>query len=370
MSQVSLRQVTKVLGSGANQYHFPSITVEFATGEFVAIVGPSGVGKSTLLRLIAGLETHDSGEIHFDNVKVDSLSSHERNVGMVFQNYALFPHLTVAENLGYSLSVKNVGKALISSDVKDVAKRLAIGDLLDRYPRQLSGGQRQRVAIGRAMLSKPQLFLFDEPFSNLDPELRKQMRQQLKDLHLSLAATTLFVTHDQHEAMALAQRILLLSETGIEQFDTPQNIYQYPSNLYVARFFGDPKINEFKAWADREGVHIDCGTTYSLKCDLPSELYNSALSVGVRPRAFSLSVDAKNHGLRMQLTQIEYLGDTQYLYLSPLEGSHKNIAVVADDDQISVNHMVYVTFSLQDILLFDENSQRIPLENYALRDIE
>ncbi|MDO6560003.1 ABC transporter ATP-binding protein [Paraglaciecola chathamensis] len=372
MSQISLQNISTVLESTTNRFRLPPLSAEFAVGEFVAIVGPSGVGKSTLLRLIAGLETLTQGAILFDSQRVDHLASQQRNVGMVFQNYALFPHLSVADNLGYALYAEKVQRSKIKHAVEQVAERLAIEDLLARFPRQLSGGQRQRVAIGRAMLSSPQVFLFDEPFSNLDPTLRVQMRHQLKELHENLATTTLFVTHDQHEAMALAQRIMLLSQRGIEQFDTPENLYRYPKNLYVARFFGEPKINVFDGLADGQGVRLINQVEYQLRCKLPEALHHKTLIVGIRPRAFCVSLDFIAHGLSMQVSRVEYLGDTQYLYLAPYDAPQSinssthysdvtQSVVVVDNRSISIGQRVYLTFALEDILLFDENQERISL---------
>jgi ABC-type sugar transport system ATPase subunit len=370
MSQISLQNISTVLESTTNRFRLPPLSAEFSVGEFVAIVGPSGVGKSTLLRLIAGLETLTQGSISFDSQRVDHLSSQQRKVGMVFQNYALFPHLSVADNLGYALYAEKAARSKIKYEVEQVAERLGIIELLKRFPRQLSGGQRQRVAIGRAMLSSPQVFLFDEPFSNLDPTLRAQMRQLLKELHKNLATTTLFVTHDQHEAMALAQRILLLSENGIEQFDTPENIYRNPKNLYVARFFGEPKINVFDGLADTQGLRLVNQVEYQRRCNLPETLHHKTLIVGIRPRAFRVSLDFIAHGLSMQVSRVEYLGDTQYLYLAHCDapqskncsihdsGDTQSVAVV-DNRSISIGQLVYLTFALEDILLFDENQERI-----------
>jgi len=390
MSQISLQNISTVLSSTTNSFRFPPVSAEFAVGEFVAIVGPSGVGKSTLLRLIAGLEHLTQGSILFDGEPVEHLPTQQRNVGMVFQNYALFPHLNVADNLGYALNVKKVKQSQVTHEVALVAKRLAISDLLGRYPKQLSGGQRQRVAIGRAMLSKPQLFLFDEPFSNLDPELRIEMRQQLKRLHLGLATTTLFVTHDQHEAMALAQRILLLSHNGVEQFDTPENIYRSPNNVYVARFFGEPKINLFDVKANNQGLQLTGKIEHRIFCDVPEVLYRQKLLMGIRPRAFRVSLLPIPQGIQMNVAKVEYLGDVQYLYLSPFINSSQvaessppvdsaplmnnvenkangdldqggHLVVVLSSEAVDVGQEIYLTFALADTLLFDENEKRISL---------
>jgi multiple sugar transport system ATP-binding protein len=219
------------------------VNIEIADGEFVILIGPSGCGKSTLLRMLAGLENITAGEIRIGGRVVNKMPPKERDIAMVFQNYALYPHMTVAENMGFSLLMNGVSKLEISALVKPAAEILGLTKLLDRYPRQLSGGQRQRVAMGRAIVRNPQVFLFDEPLSNLDAKLRVQMRVEIKELHQRLKTTTVYVTHDQIEAMTMADKIVVMHEGIVEQIGAPLELYDRPVNLFVAGFIGSPAMN-------------------------------------------------------------------------------------------------------------------------------
>jgi multiple sugar transport system ATP-binding protein len=219
------------------------VSFDIADGEFVVLVGPSGCGKSTLLRMLAGLENITAGEIRIGGMVVNRMPPKERDIAMVFQNYALYPHMTVAENMGFSLLMNNVPKSEIEQRVKPAAEILGLTKLLDRYPRQLSGGQRQRVAMGRAIVRNPQVFLFDEPLSNLDAKLRVQMRTEIKELHQRLRTTTVYVTHDQIEAMTMADRIVVMHDGIVEQIGAPLELYDRPANLFVAGFIGSPAMN-------------------------------------------------------------------------------------------------------------------------------
>ena len=219
------------------------VNIEIADGEFVILVGPSGCGKSTLLRMLAGLENITAGEIRIGGRVVNKMPPKERDIAMVFQNYALYPHMTVAENMGFSLLMNGVAKQEIAAMVKPAAEILGLTNLLDRYPRQLSGGQRQRVAMGRAIVRNPQVFLFDEPLSNLDAKLRVQMRVEIKELHQRLKTTTVYVTHDQIEAMTMADKIVVMHDGIVEQIGAPLELYDRPVNLFVAGFIGSPAMN-------------------------------------------------------------------------------------------------------------------------------
>ena len=223
-----------------------SVSLDIADGDFVILVGPSGCGKSTLLRMIAGLESITSGTIKIGNRVVNGLAPKDRDIAMVFQNYALYPHKTVAENMGFALKLRGAPKAEIESRVRRAAEILDVVPLLGRYPRQLSGGQRQRVAMGRAIVRDPQVFLFDEPLSNLDAKLRVQMRAEIKELHQRLKTTTVYVTHDQIEAMTMADRIVVLRDGVVEQIGAPLDLYDRPANLFVAGFIGSPSMNLLK----------------------------------------------------------------------------------------------------------------------------
>ena len=244
MASISLRNIIKRYGHGpkANQV-IHGVNAEIKDGEFVVIVGPSGCGKSTLLRMVAGLEEISGGELHIGNRIVNDLEPAQRDIAMVFQNYALYPHMTNFENMAYGLKIAKVPKEEIKARVDKAAKILELGHLLERKPRELSGGQRQRVAMGRAIVRQPQVFLFDEPLSNLDAKLRAQTRLEIQKLHRELGITSLFVTHDQVEAMTLAQRMIVMNAGHMEQFGTPEEVYHRPASTFVASFIGSPPMN-------------------------------------------------------------------------------------------------------------------------------
>jgi multiple sugar transport system ATP-binding protein len=240
MAPVAIREVRKSFGS-VEVLH--GVSVDISDGEFVVLVGPSGCGKSTLLRMIAGLEAITSGEIRIGDRVVNNVPPKERDIAMVFQNYALYPHMTVADNMGFSLKLRGAPKSEIEARVRPAAEILGLTNLLGRYPRQLSGGQRQRVAMGRAIVRDPQVFLFDEPLSNLDAKLRVAMRTEIKELHQRLKTTTVYVTHDQIEAMTMADKIVVMHDGIVEQMGEPLELYDRPNNLFVAGFIGSPAMN-------------------------------------------------------------------------------------------------------------------------------
>ncbi|MER8920371.1 sn-glycerol-3-phosphate ABC transporter ATP-binding protein UgpC [Mesorhizobium sp. M0317] len=255
MASVTINNVQKAFGA-AKIIH--DVSVDIADGEFVILVGPSGCGKSTLLRMIAGLETISGGRIAIGDRVVNNLRARDRNIAMVFQNYALYPHMTVADNMGFALKIKKADPADTAGRVGRAASILGLDKLLDRYPRQLSGGQRQRVAMGRAIVRDPQVFLFDEPLSNLDAKLRVQMRGEIKALHQRLGTTTIYVTHDQIEAMTMADKIVVLHDGLVEQIGAPLDLYDRPANLFVAGFIGSPAMNFIRGHVE-EGVFRSAG---------------------------------------------------------------------------------------------------------------
>jgi multiple sugar transport system ATP-binding protein len=250
MASVDIRGVRKAYGAVAVVH---GVDIHIADGEFVILVGPSGCGKSTLLRMIAGLENITGGEISIGDRVVNTVPPKERDIAMVFQNYALYPHMTVADNMAFSMKLRNAPKAEISERVQKAAGILGLEKLLDRYPRQLSGGQRQRVAMGRAIVRDPQVFLFDEPLSNLDAKLRVQMRTEIKELHQRLKTTTVYVTHDQIEAMTMADKIVVMHDGIIEQMGAPLDLYDRPDNQFVAGFIGSPAMNFIQATVSADG---------------------------------------------------------------------------------------------------------------------
>jgi multiple sugar transport system ATP-binding protein len=251
MSAIKLEDLTKVYATGVTAVD--KLSLDVADGEFVVLVGPSGCGKTTALRMVAGLESITSGTVHMGGRVVNAVSPRQRDVAMVFQNFALYPHLSVAENIGFALANKGVPRAERDRRVRDAAAVLGLSDLLGRKPRQLSGGQRQRVAMGRAIVREPSVFLMDEPLSSLDAKLRVQMRSEVLRVHHTIGAATLYVTHDQVEAMTMGDRIAVMNAGELQQYGRPRDLYDRPANLFVAQFIGSPEMNVYQAAVDGSG---------------------------------------------------------------------------------------------------------------------
>ena len=297
MASVAFNQVRKDFGK-TKVLH--GISLDISDGEFMVLVGPSGCGKSTLLRMLAGLEDITGGTIAIDGRVVNDLDSKDRDIAMVFQSYALYPHMTVRENMGFSLKLRKESDRRIAEGVDRAAKILNLGPYLDRYPRELSGGQRQRVAMGRAIVRDPKVFLFDEPLSNLDAKLRVAMRAEIKALHQRLKTTTVYVTHDQVEAMTMADRIAVMNEGRIEQLGEPLELYDRPANLFVAQFIGSPAMNVF------EGVYGD-GMVQALGAYWPCAVRaqeGQRVAYGIRPEHLSI----KEGGISAQIEVVEPMG--------------------------------------------------------------
>ena len=357
MTGLDLKDVTKRFGD-TSVIHGVNLTVK--PGEFCVFVGPSGCGKSTLLRMIAGLEEISSGTIAIGGRDMTRVDPADRGVAMVFQSYALYPHLTVAENMGYSLQIARKPKAEIRAAVEEVAEMLELSALLDRKPRALSGGQRQRVAIGRAILRQPKLFLLDEPLSNLDAELRVSMRVEIASLHRRLGATMIYVTHDQVEAMTLADRLVLMRAGRIEQQGHPLDLYNDPDNSFVAGFLGNPRMNFLS------GTVIDhsaVGVSLALKdAEKPVVIPVTAkvagqVETGIRPDWFTL---ADNGEIELAVHAIENLGSEQVAYAQTRSGAQMTLVLPGRaDPKISVGHNIRVTFDATKTLLFDAAGKRL-----------
>ncbi len=311
MATVHFRNIEKAYG---NTKVIHGITFDIASGEFVVLVGPSGCGKSTLLRMLAGLEEITGGEIQIDDKVVNDLESKDRDIAMVFQSYALYPHMTVRENMGFSLRLRKADAKTTAERVDHAAKILNLTALLDRTPRELSGGQRQRVAMGRAIVRDPKVFLFDEPLSNLDAKLRVAMRAEIKALHQRLKTTTVYVTHDQIEAMTMADRIVVMHDGIIEQIGTPLELYDHPGNLFVAQFIGSPAMNVLEGTVQREGerqwVHAE-GQAWPV--DAPHLAHGQRVHYGVRPGDMELA--GANEGVQAKVVVVEPTGAETELLL-------------------------------------------------------
>jgi multiple sugar transport system ATP-binding protein len=310
MSQLQLQGVAKRFASGVHAVH--EVNLEVGDGEFMVLVGPSGCGKSTTLRMIAGLEDPSDGQIRIGGRDVTHVPPAQRGVAMVFQSYALYPHMTVAENMGFGLRMAGRPRAEVDAAVRDAAQTLQLGAFLDRRPRELSGGQRQRVAIGRAIVRRPEVFLFDEPLSNLDASLRTQMRVELSRLHERLKATVVYVTHDQVEAMTLGQRIAVFNQGRIEQVGTPMELYQRPVNTFVAGFLGSPRMNflPVRPRAAGEGWELAVGEAGTLPWPgTPLADAQAAATLGVRPEHLVLGGPGNGPGLDAEVELVEHLGD-------------------------------------------------------------
>ncbi|WP_127900316.1 ABC transporter ATP-binding protein [Solirhodobacter olei] len=314
MADLQLRSVTKAYGAAEV---IKGIDLDVAEGEFCVFVGPSGCGKSTLLRMISGLEPISGGEVKISGDVVNHLGPAERGLAMVFQSYALYPHMTVRQNLSFGLENTRTPKAEIAERVGAAAKMLQIDQLLDRRPKDLSGGQRQRVAIGRAVVREPRIFLFDEPLSNLDAELRVEMRGEISRLHRRIGNTMIYVTHDQVEAMTMADKIAVLRDGRLEQFGRPLDLYNRPENLFVAGFIGSPKMNFFAAEVASGALKLAAGPTFALPEGRFDLREGAKVTLGIRPNALKPAAA----GLTLTVADVERLGGESYLYGHSPDGS-------------------------------------------------
>ncbi|MBZ6397972.1 MULTISPECIES: sn-glycerol-3-phosphate import ATP-binding protein UgpC [Pantoea] len=306
MAGVTLQAVTKSY-DGKNQIIQP-LNVTVNDGEFMVMVGPSGCGKSTLLRMVAGLERVSSGDIYIDNKRVTQEEPKDRGIAMVFQNYALYPHMSVEENMAYGLKIRGMGKEQIRLRVLDAARSLELDHLLTRRPRELSGGQRQRVAMGRAIVREPAVFMFDEPLSNLDARLRVQMRLELQQLHRRLQTTSLYVTHDQVEAMTLAQRVMVMNKGVVEQLGTPVEVYERPASQFVASFIGAPAMNLLKGAFNSDGSRFNLDASHALPLsESKAKWANRPVVLGIRPEHIQLS-SREQGGIPLRVDTLEMLG--------------------------------------------------------------
>ena len=345
MATVSIRDVRKAFGPTQILH---GVSTDIADGEFTVLVGPSGCGKSTLLRMIAGLEDIDQGEIAINGRVVNKIPPKQRDIAMVFQNYALYPHMTVRANMAFSLDLARAPAAAITERVTRAAAILDLSPLLDRYPRQLSGGQRQRVAMGRAIVRDPQVFLFDEPLSNLDAKLRVQTRAELKDLHQRLKTTTIYVTHDQIEAMTMADKIVVMNAGRVEQIGTPLGLYDHPANQFVAGFIGSPAMNFLPGTIEPTGFRAENGSLWPLP---PHAHPSMPATYGVRPEHLALTND---QGTPITVQVVEPTGsETQvhaHLGTLPIMGTFRERITAQPGDTI------HVTTDPALIHLFDRQS--------------
>ena len=342
MAPVTLHHVKKNYGD-APVIH--GVDIDIADGEFVVLVGPSGCGKSTLLRMIAGLETISDGEVSIGSRVVNDLDPKDRDIAMVFQNYALYPHMTVETNMGFSLEHRGASKAEIAERVNWAADILGLVPLLKRYPRQLSGGQRQRVAMGRAIVRNPQVFLFDEPLSNLDAKLRVVMRGEIKSLHQRLGVTTVYVTHDQVEAMTMADKIVVMNAGKVEQIGAPLDLYDRPANQFVAGFIGSPSMNFIGGRITEQGF-VAAGITLPL----PAGVTGGNAVYGIRPEHFALASD----GLPAKVLLVEPMGSETQVTMT-LGESHV-IGVFRERVQAKPGETITVAPEINNVHLFDAST--------------
>ena len=361
MASVIYRNIVKKYG---DQTIIKNLNIEIKDKEFLVLVGPSGCGKTTALRLLAGLEEITGGEILIGDKVVNDVAPKDRDIAMVFQSYALYPHLSVRDNLAFGLKLRKTPKAEINRRVKEAADILAITDYLDRKPRHLSGGQRQRVALGRAIVREPKVFLFDEPLSNLDAKLRVQMRTEISKLHQRLQTTFIYVTHDQTEAMTMASRIAVINKGNLLQLDTPQNLYDHPNNLFVAGFIGSPAMNFFPATLKVDGgVTIDTG---DFKVQIPDsyaapykDMNGRSVIFGIRPEDIHnpefvpQNIDTVQVSAKVEVTEL--MGNETLLYLT--SGKNSFVARVDPRSTQRVGDSIDVVFNMGKTHLFDVETE-------------
>ena len=345
MSFLELKKITKVYPNGTKAINETSLNIEH--GEFMVFVGPSGCGKSTLLRMIAGLEDITEGEIDLDGKTINKIDPSERDVAMVFQNYALYPHMNVYKNLSYGLKNRGESKEKIDNKVKEVAELLEIKEYLQRKPAQLSGGQRQRVAMGRAIVRNPKVFLFDEPLSNLDAKLRGQVRIEIKKLQQSMNVTSVFVTHDQVEAMTLGDRLAVINEGVIEQIGTPIEVYEKPESKFVAEFIGSPQMNFINGTIKNNKFE-----SKDLKLNIDLNIDNANVNLGFRAEDLEIKEDGE---ISLNIDIIEKLGSDSIIY-----GSNKNGESIcykeSGNTKLAIGENINISINVDNIHIFDEKT--------------
>ena len=356
MASVTLRNLCKTFKTvkAVND-----LNLEINDKEFLVLVGPSGCGKTTALRMIAGLEETTSGSILIGDSDVTDVAPKDRDIAMVFQNYALYPHMSVYENMAFALRMRKFPKDQIANRVQESAKLLGLENLLDRKPKQLSGGQRQRVALGRAIVREPKVFLMDEPLSNLDAKLRVQTRAEITKLQRRLGITTIYVTHDQVEAMTMGDRIVVMRDGLLQQCDTPMNIYKYPANIFVAGFIGTPPMNFMEASLQASGSDMNLvigGTAITLpnnRWPKIKDYAGKAVSFGVRPEDIMLAEDGAPNTIKMNVDVVEPMGSNLTVYFTAKEFTNTLVANLSSESLVKVGDTVSVSFDLSKCHLFD-----------------
>ena len=362
MAEVVLKGITKIYDSGLPVVN--NIDVKISDKEFVVLVGPSGCGKSTTLRMIAGLEEITSGDLFIDGKKVNDIPPKNRDIAMVFQNYALYPHMTVYENMAFGLKLRKYDKEEIKKRVTEAAKILDLESFLDRKPRALSGGQRQRVAVGRAIVRKPKVFLFDEPLSNLDAKLRVQMRTEISKLHKKLDATMIYVTHDQTEAMTMGDRIVVMKDGLVQQIETPMNLYSKPVNKFVAGFIGSPAMNFIKGKLETGSTSKFISDGNSLSLDIPLSQFdslkayqNKSIYLGIRPENISDSPIPNNSTeAEVKIDVVEPMGNEIFLYFQV--DNEQFICRKTTSDLPAPGSMKKLYFDLSKLHFFDSETEQ------------
>jgi multiple sugar transport system ATP-binding protein len=348
---IEFRNVSKYFGGACV---VEDLSLEIHDGEFVVLLGPSGCGKTTTLRMLAGLESVSSGDILIGGERINDVPTQHRDLAMVFQSYALYPHMTIAENIGYPLRVRKLERAARTERVNRVAAMLEIQSLLERKPRQLSGGERQRVALARAIVREPRAYLMDEPLSNLDARLRVQMRGELKHLQHQLGTTTIYVTHDQAEAMTLASRVAVMRKGRLQQFDTPMNIYNRPANRFVAEFVGSPSMNFIEG-------RIESGTFVSDSLQIPLQdeqltglAARSQVTIGIRPEHIQVLTEPRDGAIAASVYVTELMGNETFVFLSA--GANRLIARASADFSAELERRVWIEITTNKIHFFDPGS--------------
>jgi multiple sugar transport system ATP-binding protein len=343
---IKFQNVSKRFG---DSHVVDELSLEIDDGEFVVLLGPSGCGKTTTLRMLAGLETVTSGDIYIDDSRINDVPTQHRDLAMVFQSYALYPHMTIAANIGYPLRVRKIEKHERARRVERVAAMLEIEPLLERKPRQLSGGERQRVALARAIVREPRAYLMDEPLSNLDARLRVQMRGELKRLQHQLGTTTIYVTHDQAEAMTLASRVAVMKKGRLQQFDTPMNIYNCPVNRFVAEFVGSPSMNFIDGELDGGRFLSD-----SLEIEMRKLSGHSRLTMGIRPEHVQVLAAPEHGAIAAKVYVTELMGNETFVFLSV--GANRLIARAPADFRADVESTIWVRIATDKAHFFDSNT--------------